>query len=357
MKILAIETSCDDTAISIVECSNSFNNLQTKVLASEVSSQIKIHSKHGGIIPNLAAREHEKNLMPVFKLTLKKSKITQKDFKKEIDLIAVTKGPGLQPALLMGLHFAKALSYVTNIPLIGTNHLLGHIFSCLVDLNRPKNNDVNLPAVCLLVSGGHTQLYKIQNWNTIKLYGETLDDAAGECFDKIAKMLNLGYPGGVFVSKMADGFAAKNQNYKSQFNLPKPMLQKNNYDFSFSGLKTAVLYLIQDLKKDGKFSKKIIPQICFETQEAIVDVLTKKTLKLADQINAKSIMISGGVSANLRLKSKFEYLTKNKFHFVAPNKNMSTDNATMIAVSGYYEWLKNKKDDPLKLDVDPNLSI
>lgn len=170
-------------------------------------------------------------------------------------------------------------------------------------------------------------------------------------------MLNLGYPGGVFVSKMADEFACKNPNHKNTFNLPKPMLHKNNYDFSFSGLKTAVLYLIQDLKKEGKFSKKIIPQICFEAQEVICDVLVAKTLKLAKDIDAKTIMISGGVSANNRLRQKFQQSTKDIYTFVAPDKKMSTDNAVMIALAGYHEHLSGKKDDCLTLEVNPNLQI
>ncbi len=189
------------------------------------------------------------------------------------------------------------------------------------------------------------------------MVGETLDDAAGECFDKIAKMLNLGYPGGVFVSKLADQFANANPDHKTIFGLPKPMINSNNFDFSFSGLKTAVLYLIQNLKKEKKFSKKIIPQICFEAQEAICDVLIKKTLKLAKNMDAKTIMISGGVSANQRLRQKFEEQTKDLCNFVAPDKKMSTDNAVMIALAGYYEYLHGKKDDCLTLEVDPNLQI
>ncbi len=355
MNILAIETSCDDTAVAIVRCKNDFKNLQTKVLASEISSQIKIHAKHGGIVPNLAAREHEKNLAVIFKQALKKAKIKQKDFEKEIALIAVTKGPGLQPALLMGLNFAKALAYFTNKPLIGVNHLEGHIFSCLIDFEKEKNNDINLPAVCLLVSGGHTQLYEIKSWDDISLKGETLDDAAGECFDKIAKMLKLGYPGGVFVSKMADQFILKNKNYKKQFNLPRPLIGSKDFDFSFSGLKTAVLYLIQKLKKEKSFTQKTKSQICFEAQEAICEVLVKKTLNLAEKSKAKTIIISGGVSANKRLRTLFEEKIKNDYAFFAPDLKMTTDNAAMIAVAGYYQWLKNKKDDPLSLEVDLTL--
>jgi len=187
--------------------------------------------------------------------------------------------------------------------------------------------------------------------------GETLDDASGECFDKIAKTLKLGYPGGVFISKIAENFRNKNKNYKLEFNLPKPLINSKDYNFSFSGLKTAVLYLTQKLKKDKKYNKKTVEKICFETEEVITDVLVKKTLKLAESINAKTIMISGGVSANKRLRSKFVEKINNQFDFLCPDRLMSTDNAVMIAVAGYYEYLKNKQDDCLLLEVDSNGKI
>ncbi len=187
--------------------------------------------------------------------------------------------------------------------------------------------------------------------------GETLDDASGECFDKIAKIMKLGYPGGVFVSKIAEQFRNKNKNCKQEFNLPKPLINSKDYNFSFSGLKTAVLYLVQRLKKEKKFNKKVSERICFEAEEVITDVLVHKTLKLAKDINAKTVMISGGVSANQRLRSKFLEKIGGEFDFVCPDKLMSTDNAAMIAIAGYYEYLKGKKDDCLTLEVDANLQI
>lgn len=355
MKILAIETSCDDTSIAIVDCKNDINNIETKLLASVVSSQTKLHARSGGIIPNLAAREHEKNLLPVFKQALKTAKI--KDFNKEIDLITVTRGPGLQPALLMGLNFAKALAYTTKKPIIGTNHLLGHIFSNFIQHEGIFKNNIKLPVVCLLVSGGHTQLYKISNWDNIKMVGETLDDASGECFDKIAKMLNLGYPGGVYISKTAEKFRLKNPGYKSEFKLPKPLMYSKDFNFSFSGLKTSVLYLIQRLKKSKKFNKKVVEKLCTEAEDVITDVLVSKTIKLAKSIDAKTIMISGGVSANQRLRDKFEKTISNEFDFICPAKSMSTDNAAMIAVAGYYEHFRRKNDDCLTLEINSNLQI
>ena len=353
MKILAIETSCDDTAMAVVECNEDFQNLQTKLLANVISSQTKIHAKTGGIIPNLAAREHEKNLIPVLKETLKQARIKI----KEIDLICVTKGPGLQPSLLMGLNFAKTLSYIIKKPIIGTNHLLGHIFSNFIKNDGTFKNEIKLPAVCLLVSGGHTQLYQIESWDEIKLIGETVDDASGECFDKIAKILKLNYPGGVAISKIGESVRLKNKNQKLEFNLPKPLINSKDFNFSFSGLKTAVLYLVQRLKKEKKFNKRIIQKICFETEEVITEVLTFKAMKLAKELNAKTIMIAGGVSANKRLRSKFIEKIGDEFDFVCPDKLMSTDNGAMIAIAGYYEYLRGKKDDCLTLEVDPNLII
>ncbi len=357
MKILAIETSCDDTALAIVECNMDFQNLQTKLLANVISSQTKLHAKTGGIIPNLAAREHEKNLIPVLKEALKQAKIKMKEINKEIDLITVTKGPGLQPSLLMGLNFAKTLSYIIEKPIVGTNHLLGHIFSNFIKNDGTFENKIKLPAICLLVSGGHTQLYKIQNWDEIELVGETVDDASGECFDKIAKILKLGYPGGVFVSKTSEQYKIKNKNSKLEFNLPKPLINSKDYNFSFSGLKTAVLYLVQRLKKEKKYNKRIMEQICFETEEVITEVLTHKTIKLAKESNAKTIMIAGGVSANKRLRSKFLEKIDNEFDFICPDRLMSTDNGAMIAIAGYYEYLKGFKDDCLTVEVNPNLTI
>jgi N6-L-threonylcarbamoyladenine synthase len=184
-----------------------------------------------------------------------------------------------------------------------------------------------------------------------------LDDASGECFDKIAKILKLGYPGGVFVSKVSEQTRIKYPNYKLEFNLPKPLINSKDYNFSFSGLKTAVLYLVQRLKKEKKFNKKTIEKICLETEEVITEVLTLKTLKLAKAINAKTIMIAGGVSANKRLRSKFLEKINGEFDFVCPDRLMSTDNAAMIAIAGYYEYLKGKSDNNFTLEVNPNLTI
>jgi N6-L-threonylcarbamoyladenine synthase len=189
------------------------------------------------------------------------------------------------------------------------------------------------------------------------MVGETLDDASGECFDKIAKMLNLGYPGGVYISKTAEKFRSKNPEYKPEFKLPKPLMYSKDFNFSFSGLKTSVLYLIQRLKKSKNFNKKVVEKICTEAEDAITDILVSKTIKLAKSIGAKTIMISGGVSANQRLRDKFEKTINNEFHFICPAKSMSTDNAAMIAIAGYYEHFRRKNDNCLTLEINSNLQI
>src|SRR3989344_6594383 len=267
MKILGIETSCDETAVAVLEIKND----KIKVLSNTISSQVKLHAEYGGVVPNLAAREHVKNIGRIFKFALKEAKI--KDFKKEIDLIAVTRGPGLGPALLIGISFAKAIAWKYQKPLAGVNHLEGHIYSNWLNPNfKPKA--LTFPILHLIVSGGHTELVLMEDYNKYKLIGETLDDAIGEAFDKVARLLGLGYPGGPIISKLAEH---GNQN---RYPLPSPMIHSKDFNFSYSGLKTAVLYLIRDLKL-----KKLNPQtradIAASFQKAAIDVLIKKTMRAA----------------------------------------------------------------------------
>jgi len=220
--------------------------------------------------------------------------------------------------------------------------------------------DIQYPAVSLLVSGGHTQLYLLKNLTDIKLIGETRDDASGECFDKIAKLLNLGYPGGPIISKVADEYKQKHINDKIIFDLPRPLIHSHDYDFSFAGLKTAVLYLIEKLKKQKKYNKLTKQQICFESQNAICECLVSKTIKLAIEKNAKSIMVSGGVSANKELRNKLQQEIKNQnldMKFYCPEFSLSADNASMIAIAGYIKYLTKGADDPVEMDIDPNLKI
>jgi len=308
MNILAIETSCDDTAVAIVKASSG----RFKVLTNIVSSQIEIHKKWGGVYPTLAKREHEKNLP----LILKKIK------KEKIDAIAVTIGPGLDPCLWIGINFAKELAKKENLPIIPVNHIEAHI---LVNLMEEK---ISFPALALVISGGHTQLILVKKIGKYKILGETRDDAIGECFDKTARILGLDYPGGPAIAKQAKG--------EANFKLPRPMIHTKDYDFSFSGLKTAVLYNSKKHKK----TKKYISAMCKEIQQSAIDVLIKKTNQAALDFKVKSVIVGGGVSANQELRKQF----KKKFDNVLfPKKEFSTDNAVMIAIAGYYNKEKKTK--------------
>jgi N6-L-threonylcarbamoyladenine synthase len=343
VNILAIETSCDETAVALIEAKNN----KFRVIEDFVSSQIKVHAPFGGVVPNLAAREHLKNLPLLLKKTFKKHEITSKD----IDLIAVTQGPGLIPALLIGTNSAKALAYAWKKPLVGVHHIAGHIYANFVrevksEKLKVKSSEIKFPILALIVSGGHTQLILMKKHMDFKIVGETLDDAAGEAFDKVARILNLGYPGGPVVAAEA----AKISNFKfqiSNFQLPRPMINSNNLDFSFSGLKTAVLYVVRDNPKILK-NKKLKAALCAEFQQAVIDVLVAKTLKAAKKYNPKTIMLGGGVSANKELRKQLgKAIEKNlpDAKYNTPNTRYSLDNAAMIAVAGYFQYklAKNKK--------------
>ncbi len=333
MRILGIETSCDETSVAVLETN------PLKVSSNIVSSQVKIHSPYGGVVPHLAAREHEKNLKPVFEKALKKAGAEM----KKLDFIAVTTGPGLEITLWKGINFAKELSHCYKKFLLGINHLEGHIYS-----NFFKNKKIRFPALNLIVSGGHTQLVLMSAHGEFKIIGETVDDAAGEAFDKVARMMKLGYPGGPIVSKLAE-----NGNPKA-FSFPRPMLNQKNYNFSFSGLKTAVLYLLKDL---GKIDEKTTVNICASFQQAAIDVLVQKTIKAAENYKAKSILLSGGVSANKLLRKTLEKETKRlKLFYSQPDFQYTGDNAAMIALAGYYKYIKNKKSD-IKIGAEANLKI
>lgn len=353
LKILGIETSCDETATALLVYN--IKNKDFQVLSNIVSSQIPIHKKYGGIIPEIAARAHIENILPVIKKSLK----ILKNPKKEIDLIAVTQGPGLITSLLVGIETAKTLSFIFKKPLIGINHLEGHLAANLI--NNPK---ISYPAISLIVSGGHTELGLIKKAGGYKKIGQTRDDAAGECFDKIAKLLNLGYPGGPIISKIANQFQGKKDQNK--INLPKPMINSNNFDFSFSGLKTAVLYLIKN-NKDKLKNKNFVQNVCFESQQAIIDVLIKKTIKASKKYQAKTIMLSGGVAANQELRSQLKIKiakTDSALKFLVPEIKYCTDNAVMIAAAAglKYQKLTKKQKNQLKnnwqkLKPNPNLNI
>jgi N6-L-threonylcarbamoyladenine synthase len=326
VKILAIESSCDETAIAILGS----DGTRFELLANEISSQVKLHAEFGGVVPNLAAREHVKNIVPLFEQALEKAEITKDD----ITAIAVTNGPGLIPALLVGVNFAKTLSYLWEKSLIGIHHIEGHIYANLL------NEDIQFPALCLVVSGGHTQLVYMQDHFQYEIIGQTLDDAAGEAFDKVARILNVGYPGGPIVSSRAENFQASQNNF--DIKLPRPMMNKAGYDFSFSGLKTAVLY---ETKKNYEHiqDENYINEVCHEFQQAVIDVLVNKTIKASKQFNPKTIMLAGGVSANKQLREQLAKAIEKELpntKYCIPQLSLTGDNAAMIAVAATLRWQK-----------------
>jgi N6-L-threonylcarbamoyladenine synthase len=334
MVIFGIETSCDETAAAVIEVEDD----NATVLSSVVSSQVALHAPWGGVVPNLAAREHLKNILPVIETALAKAKKKSTD----LDLIAVTNGPGLIPALLVGTTTAKTLAYLWKKPLMGIQHIEGHIYANFISA---KLNRLKFPLLALVISGGHTQLILMKKHLNYEVIGETVDDAVGEAFDKVARILNLGYPGGPAVEKLADAFSE--QEKKFQIKLPRPMLKSNNFNFSFSGLKTAVLYASKKNPENLK-DPAYISEMCQEFQLAVSDVLIAKTIRAAKKYAPKTILLAGGVSANATLRKKLKFSVEEDLKntdFLVPEFSYSLDNATMIAMAGYYRWknLKNKK--------------
>ena len=328
LAILAIETSCDETAISVLRSSSD----TLEILSNEVSSQVKLHAKWGGVVPNLAAREHVKNITPIFELALKNAGVSMKN----IDVIAVTEGPGLIPALMVGNNFAKTLAYIYEKPLLGIHHIEGHIYANFVSADKK----IKFPILCLVVSGGHTQLVLMKKHLQYEIIGQTLDDAVGEAFDKVARILNIGYPGGPSVAQWATKF--KISNLKFKIKLPRPMLNKQGFNFSFSGLKTAVLY---ETKKHPELleDKGYISAVCHEFQQATIDVLISKTLKAAEKFKPKTIMLAGGVSANKELREQMgKAITKfiPDTLYIIPDTSLTGDNAAMIASAAAFRWQK-----------------
>lgn len=332
MLILGIETSCDETALAILECSGGIASPKFKVLKETVASQIAAHRPFGGVVPTIAKREHLANL-PVLEKKIFGSGAAAEKLWKKIDAIAVTVGPGLEPALWAGITFAQELAKRRKKPLVGANHLEGHLYSFLLP-PRPgvsKPADV-LPAVALIVSGGHTLLLAIRGLKAWKRLGETLDDAVGEAFDKVARLLNLPYPGGPEISKLA------RRGDRNAIPFPQPMLHSKNYDFSFSGLKTSVLYYLKDHPNANKAN------VAASFERAAVGVLVEKTLRAAGAAGARSILLSGGVAANELLRKTLGAASRQRglgFHVAKPAYN--TDNAVMIAAAGYMSILRKKK--------------
>ncbi|MBI4059495.1 tRNA (adenosine(37)-N6)-threonylcarbamoyltransferase complex transferase subunit TsaD [Candidatus Giovannonibacteria bacterium] len=442
MRILGIETSCDETAISVIEISGSRARSRIKVLSNIVSSQAKLHAKFGGVVPNLAKREHQRNLVPALLAALQEARLRELRSKNKelrmrssaktrnskfsilnsilvrepdsfarmveyvlpmkppaIDAIAVTVGPGLAPALWVGVNFARALSFLWQKPLIPVNHMTGHLYSSLLqpaqrnpkfEIRNPKQiqnfppkadpplagksktknrlgfrvSSLEFPAIALLVSGGHTELVLMRGYGKYKVVGETLDDAAGEAFDKVAKMLGLGFPGGPPISAAAEMELkvkslprAGSRGPKLKVNLPRPMIHSKDFNFSFSGLKTAVLYLLRDLR--GKYPlSKIRPAVASEFQQAVVDVLVSKTIRAAKKSKVKTVMIGGGVAANKKLRHELgEALTKTlpAVSCMLPVTSLTGDNALMIALAGWFN--RNKKTAWRSVQADANLRL
>lgn len=346
MYILGLESSCDESAASIIKFNNAGN---FKVLSDIISSQITIHQKYGGVVPEIAAREHVLTILPTIDECFKKSKIKPLD----ISAIALTSGPGLITSLISTSETAKALSLVWKKPIIPVNHIEGHIYSAFIE-NQKK---IKFPALILTVSGGHNILALMKKNLKYKIIGQTLDDAAGEAFDKAAKMMDLGYPGGPIISKMAEKYLKENKN-PIEIELPRPMLGSPNLNFSFSGLKTALLY---KLKKDKNW-KKNISQYCYSFQKAVIDTLIFKTIKAIKKYQVKTIILVGGVSANMKLKKELEKKIKQEFKnikLVYPSLKYTGDNATMIALAGIYHFLYNKKNikNYKKIKINSNLNL
>lgn len=375
MNILAIETSCDETSLAVLTLEKKPDGLHYKVRSHQTLSQAKLHSAYGGVFPNLAKREHGKALTPLFKIVLKEAKMytelkknkQEKDTKKietilereeelkkvlpeflysikkpSIDVITVTIGPGLEPALWVGISFAKALGTLWDIPIVPVNHMEGHIISVITKGKKSFTvPELKLPAMALLISGGHTELVHVSKIGTYKIIGQTRDDAVGEAFDKVARMLELPYPGGPEISKLAD--ESRKNNYLKKYTLPRPMLHTKDFDFSFSGLKTAVLYTLRD---NPPKNKKEVAQLAEEFENAVTEVLTKKTLRAIKKYTSQTLIIGGGVSANTYLRGEFKkelQKEKTKIPLLLPSIDITGDNALMIGIIGGIKYIKDKK--------------
>lgn len=333
MKILAIETSCDETGIALVEGVKTDGVFSFTVLDSALLSQAALHAEYGGVYPNLAKREHEKNLPILF----------EKFKDAEVDAITVTNGPGLEPALWTGVEFAKKLSKAWNVPLLATNHMEGHLLSSLV--KGGKLEEVKLPVLALLISGGHTEFVLMRDWFTYEIVGKTKDDAVGEAYDKVARMLALPYPGGPEVSKLAE--YARANNLQSDVKLPRPMYDTKDCDVSFSGLKTAVLYLLRDKGGIQKFDLDARAAVAREFEDAAADVLVHKTKRALEESAAQTFVIGGGVAANKHIRESLQKLIETDFNEVEmrlPELNITGDNAIMIAEAALARALSGKND-------------
>lgn len=338
MKILGIETSCDETSAAVL--------VDGEVRSNIISSHL-VHKQYGGVVPELASRAHQRLIVPVVQEALEAGNLPH----SELDAIAVTSGPGLMGALLVGLNFAKGMALGLKIPLIGVNHLEGHIYSNFLSHPKPE-----FPFLCLVVSGGHTEIVLIEKPLQHILLGETLDDAAGEAYDKVAKMLGLGFPGGPVI----DRYAGTGKRDFVKF--PRSMLNDNSFNFSFSGVKTAVMYWLRDHGFYGEdattpFDSKTLCDLCASFQAAIMDVLVTKTFAAAERYAIRDIAVAGGVSANSELRARFSAVGKEQQKRIfIPRPEYCTDNAAMIAIAGYFH-LQQGQFSSLELTATANLSL
>jgi N6-L-threonylcarbamoyladenine synthase len=335
MTVLGIETSCDETSAAVVR--------DGRLLSNATVVQL-FHSEHGGVVPELASRAHLKLIVPIVEDALQKASIE----KSELDAIAAVYGPGLIGSILVGLSFGKAMAMGLDIPFIGINHMEAHIFSNMIDAPKPS-----FPFVNLTVSGGHTQLVLVKDFFEKEVLGETIDDAAGEAFDKVAKMLGIGYPGGPLVDKLAARGNSKAVNF------PRPYLEKDSFQFSFSGLKTSVLYYLRKVSfdKSTNTDEQFVADVCASFQTAVVDVLIEKLLRAANTFRVKDIAVSGGVSANSELRRRLHAEAKiNHLTLFVPKVDFCTDNGAMVAIAGYERFRKGLVSD-LELTAEPNLQL
>ncbi len=346
--ILAVETSCDETGVAVLNKEKG----GIKILASELASQAKLHQKYGGVYPNIAIREHNKNLPLLLKKTAARAG------KTELDAVAVTVGPGLEPCLWEGVNFVKETARKQNLPVIPVNHMEAHILINLVN-KISKDKKSLFPAIALLVSGGHTQLVLVKSIGDYEVLGETRDDAAGECFDKSARILGLSYPGGPEIAARAEQSTASEPH--PVIDLPRPMIDSRDYDFSFSGLKTAVLYDFRSRSAEIKESEQYITAMCYEIEQAITDVLVKKTIKAAKDYLVKTIILGGGVAANKKLRQEISREAEKKLPGVScllPPTRFATDNAVMVGAAAFFNleqaagWQEIKVNANLRLDSD-----
>jgi len=318
--ILGIESSCDDTAAAVI---------RDGVLLSNIISSQKVHENYGGVVPELASRAHQQNIIPVVDQALKQAGVT----KEELSAIAFTRGPGLMGSLLVGTSFAKGFSTALGIPMIDVNHLQAHVLAHFIKEDESDHNQPQYPFLCLLVSGGNSQIILVKSYNDMQIIGQTIDDAAGEAFDKCAKVMGLGYPGGPVVDRLAK------EGNPDAFKLNKPHV--SGYNYSFSGLKTSFLYLLRDeLKKDPDFIEKNKNDLCASIQKTVIDVLMEQLRKASKDLNIKEVAVAGGVSANSGLRAAFEdHSTRYGWKIHIPKFGYTTDNAAMVAMSGYFKYM------------------